>query len=117
MSQHPLTDRPGTDLLAALMARTPARVLVGRAGPAYRTATQLALRRDHAAAVDAVQAELDLARDFSPLVGGLGLFLTSPRATSKEQHLLRPDRGRRLADDAAEQVRRQCPAGVDLQVI
>jgi ethanolamine ammonia-lyase small subunit len=37
---------------------------VGRAGPAYRTTTQLELRRDHAAALDAVHAELDLERDF-----------------------------------------------------
>ena len=48
------------ELLRALRARTPARLLVGRAGPAYRTATALELRHDHAAAVDAVHAELDL---------------------------------------------------------
>ena len=39
--------------LDALRARTPARLVVGRAGAAYRTATQLELREDHAAAVDA----------------------------------------------------------------
>ena len=50
-------------LLAAVRGRTPARLLVGRAGTAYRTGTQLELRRDHAAAADAVQAELDLERD------------------------------------------------------
>ena len=42
-----------TSLMEAIRARTPARVLVGRSGPAYRTATQLALRSDHAAAIDA----------------------------------------------------------------
>src|SRR6266851_8613356 len=51
-------------LMQALRARTPARILVGRAGPAYRTTTQLELRQDHAAAVDAVHAELDPAADF-----------------------------------------------------
>src|SRR5207302_2787649 len=44
-------------LLAAIRARTPARLLVGRAGGGYRTATYLELRRDHAAAMDAVAAE------------------------------------------------------------
>ena len=52
------------DVVRQLRARTPARVLVGRTGPAYRTATQLELRRDHAAAVDAVHAVIDLHADF-----------------------------------------------------
>ena len=40
MTTRDLTaDVPGW--LAAVRARTPARILVGRAGPAYRTATQL----------------------------------------------------------------------------
>ena len=34
--------------IEVIRARTPARLLVGRVGPAYRTATQLELRRDHA---------------------------------------------------------------------
>ncbi len=55
--------------LAELRARTPARLIVGRAGTSYRTATQLELREDHAAAVDAVQAELDIERDFGLGVG------------------------------------------------
>ena len=38
-----------SELMQAIRARTPARILVGRAGPAYRTATQLELRQDHAA--------------------------------------------------------------------
>ena len=42
-------------LIDTLRERTPARVLVGRAGGAYRTGTQLSLREDHAAARDAVQ--------------------------------------------------------------
>ncbi|HLW64249.1 MAG TPA: ethanolamine ammonia-lyase light chain EutC, partial [Gemmataceae bacterium] len=53
----------GLDLLSAIRARTPARLLVGRSGTAYGTATQLELRQDHAAARDAVQAELNLQRD------------------------------------------------------
>src|SRR5437016_5297271 len=59
-------------LIEAIRARTPARVLVGRAGPSYRTATQLELRQDHAAAVDAVRAEIDLERDLGRARPGRG---------------------------------------------
>src|SRR5215831_17979850 len=63
------------ELLTAVRSRTPARILVGRAGPSYRTATQLELRQDHAAALDAVHAELDLERDFGPeFVGRWKIF-------------------------------------------
>src|SRR5271155_5385251 len=46
------------ELVRKIRARTPARILVGRAGPAYRTETQLQLREDHAAARDAARAEI-----------------------------------------------------------
>ena len=48
------------EVVRKIRARTPARLFVGRAGPAYRTETQLQLREDHAAARDAVRAELDV---------------------------------------------------------
>src|ERR1700731_895456 len=47
-------------ILTKVRAQTPARLLTGRSGAAYRTATQLELREAHAAARDAVRAELDL---------------------------------------------------------
>ncbi len=107
-----------SDILDLLRARTPARLLVGRAGPAYRTETQLALRRDHAAAVDAVHAELDLARDFGPdFVTRWGLFEAATRARDKQEYLMRPDLGRRLDDAAWAEVARRCPKGADVQVV
>jgi ethanolamine ammonia-lyase small subunit len=107
-----------TDLLTAARARTPARLLVGRAGPAYRTATHLDLRRDHAAARDAVRAELDLARDLGPaLTERFKLFEVRTYAATKDEFLLRPDFGRRLNDQARDAVRHECRAGADLQVV
>jgi ethanolamine ammonia-lyase small subunit len=101
-----------------IQARTPARILVGRVGPAYRTGTQLALRRDHAAALDAVHAEVSLARDFGPgLVERHRLFEVGTRAAGKAEYLMRPDLGRRLGEAARAEVVRQCPRGVDLQVV
>src|SRR5205823_4294936 len=86
------------ELLQAIRARTPARILVGRAGPAYRTTPQLELRQDHAAAVDAVHAELDLGRDFDhAFVQRWALFEVQSSAASKGEYLLRPDLGRRLS--------------------
>ena len=105
------------DLIRAVRQRTPARILIGRAGPAYRTHTQLALRRDHAAALDAVQADLDLARDFAPeLVERWGLFLVTTCVESKTDYLLRPDLGRRLSPPARQLIQERCPRRADVQV-
>jgi ethanolamine ammonia-lyase small subunit len=117
---RPITSRQ-PDLPAvmlAIRARTPARILVGRAGPAYRTATQLELRHDHAAALDAVHTEFDLDRDFGrPFVEKWQLFEVSTQAHSKAEYLMRPDLGRRLSDTARADVVRQCPPRADVQVV
>ena len=103
--------------LAAARARTPARVLVGRAGPAYRTATQLELRQDHAAALDAVRAEMDPARVFdSEFAQRWALLDVQTCAGDKSGYLLRPDLGRRLDDAAWAVLPLHCPPGSDLQV-
>lgn len=106
------------EALQLIRARTPARILVGRAGPAYRTATQLALRLDHAAALDAVHAEVCLEQDFErDLVERYQLFESVTCAASKAEYLLRPDLGRRLNETARAAIAQQCPRGVDLQVV
>jgi ethanolamine ammonia-lyase small subunit len=110
-------DDPGR-LIEAARARTPARVLVGRAGPSYRSETQLNLRADHAAALDAVHAEIDLERDLgADLVRRFGVFEVASCARDKAEYLMRPDLGRRLSDAGREAVRAGCPAGADLQVV
>lgn len=101
-----------------MLARNPARVLVGRAGSSYRTSTQLELRTDHAAALDAVRAELDLEGHLGrEVVERYGLFEVPTRAKSKEEYLLRPDLGRRLDESARERVTTLCPAGAEIQVV
>lgn len=104
--------------LAAVRERTPARILVGRAGPAYRTATQLELRQDHAAALDAVLAEFDVERDLGrALVERFQLFLVQTEAASKAEFLARPDRGRRLSPPAIAALASGCPKNPDLQIV
>src|SRR5438093_9020911 len=104
-------------LIDRIRARTPARILVGRAGPAYRTVTQLELRQDHAAALDAVHAELDLERDFGrEFVEHWKLCEVATRARDRTEYLMRPDLGRSLSDAARAEVVRLCLARADLQV-
>jgi ethanolamine ammonia-lyase small subunit len=114
MSDNPLSL---IDPIEAALARTPARVLVGRSGPGYCTGTALKLREDHAAARDAVRAEIDLAAFGAERIAALSLFEVRTRATSKGEYLLRPDLGRQLADESRELVRSRCQAGCDLQVV
>ncbi|HEV3143749.1 MAG TPA: ethanolamine ammonia-lyase subunit EutC [Gemmataceae bacterium] len=107
-----------SELLAAIRARTPARLLVGRTGTAYVTATQMELRQAHAAARDAVNADLDLCRDLGEdFVARHQLFDVQTRARSKAEFLLRPDLGRRLSEQSMELIRRTCPARCDWQIV
>lgn len=107
-----------TDLIEQVRARTPARILVERAGASYGIGTQLELRADHAVALDAVRAELDLARDFSPeFVAQRNLFQVQTLAASKQEYLLRPDLGRKLSDEAREMIAARCPAKCDVQLV
>jgi len=106
------------EILERVRARTPARLLAGRSGAAYRTDTQLDLREAHAAARDAVRAELNLCSDLGEsFVDHWKLFETCSRATSKDEYLLRPDLGRQLNDGSRALIRARCPASVDLQIV
>jgi ethanolamine ammonia-lyase small subunit len=116
MSELPVS--PYSKILAAVRERTPARILVGRAGSSYRTPTLLELRRDRAAAIDAVHAEVEMERDLGgDLVRRFHLFEVHTQAGSKEEYLRRPDLGRRLDDAARETLRKECPAGCVVQTV
>src|ERR1700674_526028 len=114
-------DSPETDLseiIKKVRARTPARLLAGRSGAAYRTNTQLELREAHAAARDAVRAELDLFTNLGDdFVHKWNLFEACSRAANKDEYLLRPELGRRLNDKSREEVIRRCSTRNDLQIV
>ena len=106
------------EIVKRVRAQTPARLLAGRSGAAYRTNTHLELREAHAAARDAVRTELHLFTDAdSDFVQKWKLFEICSQATSKDEYLLRPDLGRRLNDWSREEVRRRCVTGRDLQIM
>jgi ethanolamine ammonia-lyase small subunit len=110
---------PGARRLSErLRELTPARLLVGRSGEAYTTATQLQLRADHAAARDAVWRELQFPHDLGPdFVERWKLFEVCTHARTKSEYLLQPNRGRELGKSAEAEITRHCASGADLQIV
>ena len=116
----------GDDLLAAgdlpevvrkIRTRTPARILNGRVGAAYRTATQIELREAHAAARDAVKAEFGLEEIFATeFIDRWKLFEVHTKASTKGEYLLRPDLGRQFDEASCELIRTRCERSADLQI-
>src|SRR5271166_885891 len=105
------------DLVQSVRARTPARLLAGRAGAAYRTETQLELREAHAAARDSVRAELNLESTFgTAFIRGWGLFDAYTASADKDEYLRRPDLGRRFSAASRTEILQRCSAGNDLRI-
>lgn len=105
------------DALRKIRERTPARIFVGRAGAAYRTPTQMELREAHAAARDAVRAELHLEAAFGvAFLREWDLFEVSTGAHTKEEYLLRPDLGRRFTEASRRKLAWRCLRDRDIQI-
>jgi ethanolamine ammonia-lyase small subunit len=112
-----LTSSTWPDLVRQVRARTPARLLHGRAGAAYRTETQLELREAHAAARDAVRAEMDITSIFGAnFLNQWNLFEVVTQAATKDEYLLRPDLGRHFSKSARAEILARCPKQADLQI-
>lgn len=105
------------EIVRRIRARTPARLLVGHSGAAYGTATQMDLREAHAAARDAVQAELHLEEAFgAAFVTQWRLFEVATQARSKDEYLLRPDLGRHFTDAARVDLLNRCSSHNQIQI-
>jgi ethanolamine ammonia-lyase small subunit len=105
------------EVVRKVLARTPARLMVGRVGAAYRTGTQMDLRQAHAAARDAVRAELDLEKQFgAPFVKQWGLFEVCTQAKSKDEYLLQPNLGRIFGEVSRAELVQRCTPRSDLQI-
>src|SRR6267378_2380086 len=112
----PLHDLP--EIVKKIRAQTPARLLAGRSGAAYRTNTQLELREAHAAARDAVRTELNLFANFGQdSAHQWNLFEVCSQATTKDEYLSRPDLGRNFNDRSRAEVQRRCTGSHDLQIV
>jgi ethanolamine ammonia-lyase small subunit len=104
------------EVLRKIRERTPARILTGRSGAAYRTSTQLDLREAHAAARDAVRAELDLESLFgAAFIKKWDLFEVCTAARTKQEYLLQPDLGRRFKEMSRQELASRCTREIDIQ--
>jgi ethanolamine ammonia-lyase small subunit len=121
MSDEPNKYLVNSDLserLQKIRARTPARILMGRAGAAYRTNVQLELREAHAAARDAVRGEMDLLGVFGEaFLREWKLFEVQTRATAKDEYLLQPDLGRHFDERSRLKIQESCSRASDLQIV
>lgn len=95
-----------------LLASTPARIGVWRAGVRPLTKTMLQLRRDHAAAVDAVYGEVseETLKEFS-------LFTVETKYDNTENYLKRPDMGRIINDEGVRLLEERCQKKPQVQIV
>ena len=107
------------DPWAALGARTPARIAIGRAGASLPTREVLSFAMAHAQARDAVHARVDrlqLAETLHAL--GYPSVLVQSLAPERTVYLTRPDLGRRLDETSRTRLLASAPAGpFDLAVV
>jgi ethanolamine ammonia-lyase small subunit len=102
---------PAPDPWSSLRRHTAARIALGRAGGSLPTREVLSFSLAHAAARDAVHAELDaesLRQSLAPLV--LPCLLLASQAADRQIYLQRPDLGRRL-DEVSRAALAALPAG------
>lgn len=100
---------------------TPARIALGRSGTSMPTNAQLDFQYAHAQARDAVHLPFDHAGLRHQLTeAGRDILLLHSAAADRHSYLQRPDLGRKLSDDSAQQLRDYAlahPGGVDLAVV
>jgi ethanolamine ammonia-lyase small subunit len=95
-----------------LRSLTSARIALGRAGGSLPTAEVLGFSAAHAAARDAVWAELDLDRleaELAPM--NLPVLRVASSAPDRATYLRRPDLGRRLDEASAIRLTQAAPPG------
>lgn len=120
MDNTPQPDN-GANPWLELRRLTPARIALGRTGTSLPTGAQLDFQFAHAQARDAVH----LAFDHQSLRSQLSerqrdSLLLHSAAADRDSYLQRPDLGRRLHPDSAQQLREHAqanPGGVDLAIV
>lgn len=97
-------------------SKTPARLLVGRAGTRPLTSTWLSFRVDHALARDAINS--DLSENFIAEFAVANKFpYVKSSVTSKEEFVQFPPRGKVVANEVLEQLKVECSSNNDVQIV
>ena len=113
VKHRPLLENPADpDGLQRMLSKTPARIGVGKAGARLKTKTYLALRADHAAARDSVFADVD-----EGLIKEMNLFSVQTCCHDRNEHLTRPDLGRKFDEKTAAEIKSHCTPNPDVQFI
>ncbi|KMZ43774.1 MULTISPECIES: ethanolamine ammonia-lyase subunit EutC [Bacillales] len=98
--------------LDELLSSTPARIGVWRTGVRPLTKTMLELRRDHAAAVDAVYGEVSQA-----VLDQFSLFTVETQYDNTENYLKRPDMGRVLTEEGVRLLQERGQKKPQVQIV
>ena len=108
-----LTENPENgEKFRKMKERTPARLGSGKTGPRYKTLTMLRFRADHAAAQDAVFAQVP--EDFAQKNG---MVEVQTRCQSKDEYLTRPDHGRCFDEENQKKIRAAIPGTPRVQIV
>lgn len=90
---------------------TPARIGIWRAGPRYKTETVLRFRADHASAIDAVFTNVS-----DEFIKNMGIFSVKTMCNDKDEHLTRPDLGRKFDEDTIAIIKEKCIQKPQVQI-
>jgi ethanolamine ammonia-lyase small subunit len=100
---------------------TPARVSLGQTGTAIPTHEQLRFQLDHARARDAVHARLDVAELQRKLrqhgMDSVALRSVAVRGGDRRTYLRRPDFGRKLDAESADELKTRATSGMQPDVV
>lgn len=100
------------EVMAELRKSTEARVGCGRTGPRPRTLALLRFLADHSRSKDTVLKEIPKA-----WIEKTGLLEIRTEITDKDVYLTRPDKGRRLSEEAIAVIKEKCKKNPQVQVV
>ena len=106
-----VTDPENQLAINAMKRSTTARVGIGRAGARLTTKAMLSLRADHAMAKDAVLRAVD-----ENILKEMDLPVIQSQAREINEHLTRPDLGRKLPQESIDFIKRSCKMNPQVQI-
>lgn len=95
----------------AMRRATTARVGIGRSGPRLNTKSLISLRADHAMAKDAVLKAAD-----ENILKQMSLPIIQSQAREINEHLTRPDLGRKLPQESIDFIKQNCVMNPQVQI-